>query len=58
MDLVKTGEHGKGMNIDKTKLPPDELKKYDEGFQRNAFNQYASDKMSLHRTLPDVRDKE
>lgn len=56
--LLLTGENGKGMNVDKSKLSPEELKKYEQGFQRNAFNQYVSDKMSLHRTLPDVRDKE
>ncbi|ELU10082.1 hypothetical protein CAPTEDRAFT_93071, partial [Capitella teleta] len=53
-----SGENGKGLNIDKSKLSPEELKKYEKGYQRNAFNQYASDQMSLHRTLPDVRDKE
>ena len=33
------------------------LKKFEDGWQKNAFNQYASDKMSLHRSLPDLRDE-
>ena len=27
-----------------------------EGWQKNAFNQYVSDMISVHRTLPDIRD--
>ena len=46
------------MNIDKNNLSPDEKKTFDDGWQKNAYNQYASDMISLHRTLPDVRDKE
>lgn len=53
-----TGEQGKAVIIDKDKLSPEERKKYEQGFQNNAFNQYASDMMSLHRSLPDVRDAE
>ncbi|XP_013382243.1 polypeptide N-acetylgalactosaminyltransferase 5 [Lingula anatina] len=52
------GEMGKAVIIKKEDLSPEERKKYDAGFQKNAFNQYASDMMSLHRSLPDVRDKE
>ncbi|KAG8172473.1 hypothetical protein JTE90_021682, partial [Oedothorax gibbosus] len=28
-----------------------------EGWENNAFNQYVSDIISLHRTLPDVRSR-
>lgn len=35
-----------------------EVKKLvDEGWQKNAFNQYVSDLISLHRKLPDPRDE-
>lgn len=52
------GENGQPVNIDKEKLSPEERKKYDQGWMHNAFNQYASDQISLHRSLPDVRDEE
>ncbi|KAK6166779.1 hypothetical protein SNE40_023401 [Patella caerulea] len=52
------GEQGKPININKDTLSSDERKKYDDGWQKNAYNQYVSDMMSLHRSLPDVRDVE
>ncbi|XP_059171538.1 polypeptide N-acetylgalactosaminyltransferase 5-like [Physella acuta] len=52
------GENGKGVTIEKEKLSEVERKKFDEGWKNNAYNQYVSDMMSLHRSLPDVRDKE
>uniref|UniRef100_A0AC35TJS1 Polypeptide N-acetylgalactosaminyltransferase n=1 Tax=Rhabditophanes sp. KR3021 TaxID=114890 RepID=A0AC35TJS1_9BILA len=57
-DLTQEGEFGKAVKIDKTKLSPEELKKYDQGFKNNAFNQYASDLISIHRSLPNNTDKE
>ena len=36
----------------------EERKKYDEGWQNNAFNQYVSDMISLRRSLADLRDPE
>ena len=61
LDSVKVvlndpGEMGKAFEVDKNKLAPDERRKYDEGFQKNAFNGYISDLISIHRSLPDVRD--
>lgn len=53
-----TGEDGKAVEIDKEKLSPEDRKKYDEGFQNNAFNEFASKMMSVHRSLPDIRDEE
>lgn len=52
------GEMGNPVRIKKEKLSPEERKKYDEGWKNNAFNQYASDMISLRRSLPDVRDPE
>jgi polypeptide N-acetylgalactosaminyltransferase len=57
-DSSQAGELGKSVKIEKTKLSPEERKKYDEGFQKNAFNQYASDMISIHRSLPVQTDEE
>ncbi|KAL1137898.1 hypothetical protein AAG570_009593, partial [Ranatra chinensis] len=37
-------------------ISADVKKLVDEGWQKNAFNQYVSDLISLHRSLPDPRD--
>jgi polypeptide N-acetylgalactosaminyltransferase len=50
------GELGRPVIIDKEKLSPEERVKYDKGWKDNAFNNYASDMISLHRTLADIRD--
>lgn len=50
------GELGKPVRF--TNLTDEQQRKVKEGWQKNAFNQYVSDLVSLHRTLPDVRDKE
>lgn len=39
-------------------LSKEEKAKYDLGFTNNAFNQYASDLISVHRTLPSAVDEE
>lgn len=48
------GEMGKPVKIDKPEK--DIKKKIDDGWRDNAFNQYVSDLISVHRTLPDPRD--
>ncbi|XP_076468452.1 polypeptide N-acetylgalactosaminyltransferase 5-like [Babylonia areolata] len=58
VDPNAPGENGMGVNVDKNSLSPEDRKKFDDGWQKNAYNQFASDMISLHRSLPDVRDKE
>lgn len=50
------GEFGNPVHIDRRKLSPEQQKRYDELFKRNSFNQYASDMISIHRRLPDIRN--
>ncbi|CAF2836945.1 unnamed protein product [Rotaria sp. Silwood2] len=52
------GEMGNPVRIKKEKLTEEERKKFDAGWRNNAFNAYASDMISLRRTLADVRDPE
>ncbi|XP_076069470.1 putative polypeptide N-acetylgalactosaminyltransferase 9, partial [Oratosquilla oratoria] len=54
-ELNGPGEMGKPVVLPKD-LDPETKKLVDEGWQKNAFNQYVSDKISLHRSLPDPRD--
>jgi len=56
--LLFSGEQGKAIDIKKEDLNAADRVKYDAGFQRNAFNEFASNMMSVHRTLPDIRDEE
>jgi len=51
------GENGEGVHIEKEKLSAQNRTKFDSGWQNNAFNQFASDMISLHRSLPDIRDE-
>ena len=49
---------GQGVIIDKDRLSPEERVKFDKGWSDNAYNQYVSDMISLHRSIPDIRDAE
>ena len=57
-DTVAVGEYGIAVGVSRDKLSPDEQRKYDAAWQANAFNGYANDMMSLHRSLQDTRDAE
>lgn len=52
------GEFGVQVNISRDRLSEADKKKFDYGWKTNSFNQYASDMISVHRALPDVRDQE
>ncbi|XP_055372588.1 putative polypeptide N-acetylgalactosaminyltransferase 9 isoform X2 [Condylostylus longicornis] len=49
------GEMGKPVVLPKN-LTADIQKLVDDGWSKNAFNQYVSDLVSVHRSLPDPRD--
>ncbi|XP_064536203.1 putative polypeptide N-acetylgalactosaminyltransferase 9 isoform X2 [Drosophila montana] len=49
------GELGKPVILPK-EMPIDMKKAVDDGWTKNAFNQYVSDLISVHRSLPDPRD--
>ncbi|XP_069111699.1 polypeptide N-acetylgalactosaminyltransferase 5-like [Argopecten irradians] len=49
------GEGGRPVRIDKDQLSPSEREAYDKGWKDNAFNEFLSDKISLHRSLTDPR---
>lgn len=50
------GEMGKAVVLP-ANISSDVKKLVSEGWQKNAFNQYVSDLISVHRTLPDPRDE-
>ena len=56
--IFSVGEHGVPITISRDKLSPSEQHNYDAAWQANAFNGYANDLMSLHRSLKDTRDVE
>lgn len=49
------GELGKPVVLPK-ELTPEVKKLVDDGWAKNAFNQYVADMISIRRTLPDPRD--
>lgn len=52
-----SGELGTGVDINRTLLSPEDKLKYDEYYKKHHLNIYASDLISVHRTLnPDIID--
>lgn len=56
VNLDAPGEMGKAVVLP-TNMTAEMKKMVDEGWLNNAFNQYASDLISVHRSLPDPRDE-
>lgn len=54
-DASAPGEMGRPVILP-TNLTAETKKLVDDGWLNNAFNQYVSDLISVHRTLPDPRD--
>lgn len=52
------GEMGVPVEIDQSKLSAEELREYERGVERFAFNAFVSDMISVHRSLPDVRHED
>lgn len=52
------GEMGSAVDIKEEDLEGEQKAVFKKGWEDNAFNQYASDLVSLHRSLPDIRDSE
>ncbi|XP_050419271.1 polypeptide N-acetylgalactosaminyltransferase 5 isoform X2 [Patella vulgata] len=57
-DLTGPGEMGKAVVMKRDDLTETEKLLWDEGWKRNSFNQFISDKISLRRTLNDTRIQE
>ena len=50
------GELGTAYEVNISTLVDEEKQSYTEGWQKHGFNQYVSDRISLQRTLQEVRD--
>nr|KAG5711900.1 hypothetical protein BaRGS_026341 [Batillaria attramentaria] len=55
---TQTRQGEKGLKIKKDDLPPDQQKVYQEKWDKNSFNQMASDLIPVHRELPDFRSQQ
>lgn len=58
LSIEQPGEEGRAVKVNKNDLNAKEKAAYDEGWKKNAFNEYASNKISIHRSLPKVADKD
>ncbi len=55
-NISAPGELGTPVHINVSALSTIERKKYIEGWNNHSFNKYASDMISVQRSLPDIRD--
>merc|ERR1719282_2092845 len=51
------GEMGKPHHVNKSAVDEETQKRIDKGWLNNAYNEYVSDLISVHRSLPDLRDE-
>ena len=51
LDRTGPGEYGKAVNLD-----PAETDKYEQSYKEYGFNMIISDRISLDRAVPDIRD--
>ena len=49
------GQYGKGVFINLSTLTEEELLRYNDGYEKNGFNQFVSDMIPLSRYVGDVR---
>ena len=54
--LFLIGENGSPVKVDKDKLTSEELADLEDGYKDYSFNRFISDKISIHRSLPDIRN--
>lgn len=57
-DLKAPGELGSPFIFNKSQLNSEEKLEYESGWKKNNFNEFASNRISLQRSLKDPRDKE
>lgn len=55
LQIKDNGILAKGMIINEKNLSREEKNKFDEGWSKYAFNNYASSLIPMNRTLPDIR---
>lgn len=56
--LKSEGELGSPYIFNKSQLTSKEKSEYETGWKKNHFNEFASNRISLQRSLKDPRDKE
>lgn len=53
--IKSNGAQAKGLNIDEKSLNAEEKQKYNDGWAKYAFNNYASTLIPVNRSIPDIR---